>query len=141
MAVPSFSPQKLAGVSARHPWRTLLAWAVLLAVVTVLGNTFSGPMTGEGSGFTTDVDSQVGTELIEKHFGEDTSSSETIVVHSDTYTVDDPEFQQVVADTVVSLEPWSADIAEVVNYYDLVAAAPEAEGLVSADRNSLIMPV
>ncbi len=142
MAVPSFSPQKLAGVSARHPWRTLLAWVVLLAVVTVLGNTFSGPMTGEGSGFTTDVDSQTGTELIEEHFGEDSNSSETIVVHSDAYTVDDPEFQQVVTNTVAGLEPWSADIAEIVNYYDLqAAAAPEAEQLVSADRNSLIMPV
>ncbi|MDQ3657620.1 MAG: MMPL family transporter, partial [Chloroflexota bacterium] len=142
MAVPSFSPQKLAGVSARHPWRTLLAWVVLLGVVTLLGNTFSGPMTGEGSGFTTDPDSQVGLELIDEHFGEDTRTSETIVVHSETFTVDDPEFQQVVTNTVASLEPWSADIAELANYYDLVATgAPEAEGLVSADRNSLIVPL
>jgi RND superfamily putative drug exporter len=139
----SLSPQKLAGVSARHPWRTLGAWVLLLVGVTLLGNAFSGPMTGEGSGFTTTVESQVGADLIEEHFGEDSSSSETIVFHADAYTVDDPEFRQVVDNTVTNLNTdWSADIADMVNYYDLQAAgAPEADQLVSADRNSLIMPV
>ncbi len=143
MAVPSFSPQKLAGVSARHPWRTLLAWVLLLAVVTVLGNTFSGPMTGEGSGFTTDVDSQTGTELIEEHFGDDARAGETIVVHSESATVDDPAFRAVVAGTIASLNTeWSGDIAELTNYYELQAAnVSEAAGLVSADRQSLLIPV
>ena len=108
----SLSPQKMAGVSARHPWRVLLAWVALLAVVTVLGNMFAGPMTGEGSGFTNDPDSQVGFDLIDKHFGEDATSSETIVVHSETYTVDDPEFQEVVNNTVANLDAtWSSDIS------------------------------
>ncbi len=143
MALPSFSPQKLAGVSARHPWRTLLAWVVLLVAVMLLGNTFSGPMTGEGGGFTNAVDSQVGADLIDTHFGEDARTRETIVVHSETYTVDDPEFKAAVDGTIANLdEGWSADIAEVTNYFDLQAAGvPEAAGLVSGDRNSLLMPV
>jgi RND superfamily putative drug exporter len=136
------SPQSLAGASARHPWRTLAAWVLLLAVVTVLGNAFSGPMTGEGSGFTNDPDSQVANERIETHFGADSTSSETIVVHSDTLTVDDPAFREVVDGTIASLQPWEGDIAELVDYYALEAAGvPEASALVSADRHALIIPV
>jgi len=142
MRLSKFSPQSLAGTSARHPWRTLLAWVALLVVVTVLGNTFSGPMTGEGSGFTNNPDSQVGTDLIEEHFDEETGASETIVLHSETLTVDDPAFKDVVTNTIASLEPWSDDISELTNYYDLQAAgAPEAEQLVSDDGNSLILPL
>ena len=142
MRLSSLSPQSLTGVSARHPWRTLVAWVALLAVVTVLGNTFSGPMTGEGSGFTNDPDSQVGTELIDEHFGEDIRSSETIVFHSETHTVDDPAFRETVESTVANLSPWREEIASLTSYYELAdAGAPEAEGLVSADRASLIMPI
>jgi RND superfamily putative drug exporter len=120
----------------------LLAWVVVLVTVVMLGNTFAGPMTGEDSGFTSSPDSQVGTELIEQHFGKDESSSETIVIHSDTFTVDDPEFRAVVDSTLANLQPWNEDIASVTNYYELEAAGvPEAGQLVSADRNSLIMPV
>ena len=142
MRLSFLSPQSLAGSSARHPWRTLAAWVLLLVAVTFLGNTFAGPTTGEGSGFTNDPDSQVGTELIEKHFGADTTSSETIVLHSESLTVDDPAFRAVVDDTVAGLDAWQGDIASLTNYYDLAdAGAPEAESLVSADRNSLIIPV
>ena len=58
------------------------------------------------------------------------------------FTVDDPQFQAVVDGTIAGLDSWSADIASIVNYYDLSAAgAPEANQLVSADRNSMIIPV
>jgi len=139
---PSLSPQKLVSASAAHPWRTIGAWIVLLVAITLLGNTFAGPMTGEGSSFTNNPDSQVANELIERHIGKDTQSSETIVVHSDTYTVDDPQFREVVTNTMTSLESWQDEFASVTNYYDLEAAgAPEADQLVSADRNSLVIPI
>jgi RND superfamily putative drug exporter len=140
MRLSFLSPQKLAGSSARHPWRTLAVWVALLVIVTFLGNTFSGPTTGEGSAFTSNPDSQVANQLIEKHFGSDTTASETIVVHSARYTVDDPAFEQVVTGTVAGLAPWQGDIASLVNAYDL-GDAPEADALVSKDRHSLIIPV
>ncbi len=138
----SFSPQRMAGASARHPWRTLGAWVLLLVVVTVLSAAFGGPMTGEGIRYTTNPDSQVGWDLIDEHFGEDNGASETIVVHSDALTVDDPAFQSVVEATIAGLGDWQDDIASVVNYYDAVeAGAPEASQLVSANQHSLIIPV
>ncbi len=142
MSLSFLSPQRLAGASARHPWRTLGAWVALLVAVTFLGNTFAGPMSGDGGEFTNNPDSQVGSQLIDTHFGENATASETIVIHSDTYTVDDPGFKAVVDATIASLEPWSGDLASVANYYELDAAgAPEAAALVSADGNSLIIPV
>lgn len=142
MRLSFLSPQSLAGASSRHPWRTVAAWVALLVVVTVLGNTFSGPMTGEGAGFTNNPDSQIAYDLIEEHTGEDGSARETIVFHSDTYTIDDPEFRDVVEGTVAGLDGWSADITSLTNYYELAAAeVPEAAQLVSEDGNALIMPV
>ncbi len=140
MRLSFLSPQKLAGSSARHPWRTLAAWVALLVVVTMLGNAFSGPTTGEGAGFTNDPDSQVANQLIDDHFHHDQLANETIVVHSERYTVDDDAFKQVVSETVDGLAPWKDDIASLTNYYD-AAGAPEAAALVSDDRHSLVIPV
>jgi RND superfamily putative drug exporter len=140
MRLSALSPQSLAGTSARHPWRTLIAWVLLLVAVTFLGNTFSGPTTGEGASFTNDPDSQVATNLIDQHFHQTTVATETIVLHSERYTVDDAAFKQVVENTVAGLGPWQGDIASLTNYYDL-GNAPEAAALVSKDRHSLIMPV
>jgi RND superfamily putative drug exporter len=138
----SLSPQRLAGTSARHPWRTLAAWVGLLVVVTVLASVFGGPMTGEGTRYTTNPDSQIGWDLIEAHFGEDSGATETLVIHSDTLTVDDPAFQQVVERTVAGLGDWQGDIASVMTYYDATAAgAPEAEQLVSGNGHSTIIPI
>ena len=129
-------------MSARYPWRTLAAWVALLVVVTALASAFGGPMTGEGVRFTNNPDSQIGWDLIDEHIGEDASASETIVVHSDALTVDDPAFQSVVESTIAGLGDWQGDIASVVNYYDAIAAgAPEASQLVSADQHSLIIPI
>jgi RND superfamily putative drug exporter len=140
MRLSFISPQSLAGSSARHPWRTLAAWVALLVVVTFLGNTFSGPTTGEGAGFTNDPDSQVANQLIDAHFHHDAVATETIVVHSERYTLDDAAFRQGVENTVDGLAPWQGDIASLTNYYD-AAGAPEAAALVSDDRHSLIIPV
>ncbi len=138
----SLSPQRLAGASARHPWRTLGAWVLLLVAVTLLSGAFGGPTSGEGAGYTNNPDSQAGFNLIDEHFAGDSGATETIVVHSEGYTVDDAEFQDVVSNTIAGLSEWEADITSLTNYYEAQAAGvPEAEQLVSADRHSLIIPI
>ena len=142
MSLSFLSPQSLAGASSRHPWRTLVAWVVLLVVVTMLGNAFSGPMTGEGMAFTTAPDSQAANELIEQHVDSEATASETLVFHAESLTVEDPAFRSVVESTIAGLEPWADDIAGMVNYYELAdAGAPEAASLVAPDGNALILPV
>jgi uncharacterized membrane protein YdfJ with MMPL/SSD domain len=67
MRTNPLSPQSLAARSARHPWRTIAAWVVIAVVVTLLaGLTNARDYTDD---FTTQPDSQVGSALIEEHFG------------------------------------------------------------------------
>src|SRR5262249_19845447 len=57
-------------------------------------------------------------------------------------TVDDPAFRQVVAQTAAGLRALPAIVAGVTTYDEAVAAgAPEAAGLVSADRHTTLIPV
>ncbi|MGI8485107.1 MAG: MMPL family transporter [Thermomicrobiales bacterium] len=137
-----FSPGRLAGVSARHPWRTIGLWIVLLVVITVLSGVIGGNANNQNIGFTNNPDSQIAATLVKDHFGEDTRASETIVVHSDALTADDPGFKEIVTKTIANLDPWKGDIASIANYYDAVASgAPEAAQLVSKDHHSLLIPV
>lgn len=136
------SPGSLAAVSARHPWRTITLWIVLLAVITLLSGVAGGNTNNQDFGFSNNPESQVADKLVKDHFGDDTRASETIVVHSDSLTVDDQSFRDVVAKTVANLEPWKGDIASLTNYYEAEAAGvPEAAQLVSPNRHSLLIPV
>ncbi|MGN6033325.1 MAG: MMPL family transporter [Thermomicrobiales bacterium] len=137
----NLSPRALAGASARHPWRTVVAWIVLLAVLIAGSAFFGGNQNQDGGGFTNRPESQVAQDLIDTHFGADDRASDTIVFHSDTLTVDDAAYRQVVERTAADLAAgWGSDIASTANYYTL-GDAPEAAALVSADRHSLLMPV
>jgi RND superfamily putative drug exporter len=148
MLVPSTA--KISASSARHPWRTLGVWLALL----VAGAVFAGMFLSDA--LTTDVElldnpeSIQGEQLLESRMGYESPLAETIVVSSDSLTVDDPEFKQVVDNVFVQLgsmtELVDQDPARTVNYYLAAdeadpAAAEQAELLVSEDRSTLLIPV
>ena len=138
------SSRNLARIGSRHPWRTIGAWIVFIALVLTLSNLIGGTDNGFAgdSGLTIQPDSIKGDKLIVDHFGEDDRASELVVVHSDSITVDDPEFRDTVTNVIGNLSGWEADFASITNYYDLAAnGVPEAEGLVSEDRQSLLIPI
>lgn len=139
MILSSLSPPRLARSSARHPWRTILAWIIVVAAITVLSGAFGAPTdNSSNANFTVLHESAQGDELIKDHFAEDQRAMENVVVSSETLTVDDPAFREVVEATFQNLEPWRDDFASITNFYDAEAAgAPEAASLVSADRHSL----
>ena len=135
------SPRSLAGRSARHPWRTIGIWLALLALLLLGSAFFGGNQSENGGGFTNRPESQVAQDLIDAHFGKDDRASDTIVFHSDTLTVDDAAYRQVVERTAANLASgWGGDIASSANPY-VMAGAPEADALISADRHSLLMPI
>jgi len=127
------SPPRLAYASARHPWLTLAAWAVLV-VVGVLGVT------------QLDVSSSKeirGSESLEaKHLLEDEvrgarPASETVVIVArDGSTIDDPAYEARVAEVVDSLRAMPETVASVTSYYETGEPA-----LVSEDRTKTILPV
>lgn len=132
------SPGRVAATSARHPWLTILFWAVIAAVVIGIGGLT--PQKTYEDDFTTPIESQTGQHLIEKHFGEDNNAAETIIIRSEHHTVDDPAFRQVVDTTIANLAPFQDDIAGIVNYYDAPDAL-EMQPLVGDDGHALLLPV
>ena len=144
--MPSFlSTAGLARISARRPWVVLGVWVLVLVVAVGLMSRLSDALTTEAN-FTNEPEAVKGLNALDES-GLETDESiltETVVIQSDAYTVDTPEFQQVVAETTAALRGMTeiVDPASVVNYYELTAAgAPEAAGLISEDRTSTIIPV
>ncbi|MDP9363632.1 MAG: MMPL family transporter [Chloroflexota bacterium] len=134
-----FSTAALAGASARHPWRTLGLWLLIVVAAGVLAGT--GNISAEDD-FTNTPDAKRAHELIEARMDGAASLTETIVVQADATTVDDPAFRAVVEDTAARLAAMPDVVANVATYYQAEAAgAPEAEALVSADRRTTILPV
>jgi RND superfamily putative drug exporter len=129
----------LARWTSRNPWKTVIAWVVIL----VLGGMFAGTL---GDNVTTDFrilsnpEAQQGLDLIEARMGR-APFNETVVVTSETLTVDDPAFQAVVTDTANALRGMTdqVEVASVVSYLEL--PADQGAGLISKDRHSALIPV
>jgi RND superfamily putative drug exporter len=120
------------------------AWIVLIAVVIAFSSAIGGADNGfaGGAGLTVSPDSIKGDELIDEHFGTDERASDTIVIHSESLTVDDLAFQETVNQLTANLAGWQADFAAYPNYYYMKAAGmPEAEQMVSESRHSMIIPI
>jgi uncharacterized membrane protein YdfJ with MMPL/SSD domain len=125
----------LASASARHPRRTIGAWVgvfvVAIATIVVL---LGGSLTTEGAP-TNDPQSERALDVLEEAFPEDAqrTTSDIVVVHSERYTVEAPQFEGLVRGLVQSGEP---SLRRARTYLD------EASGsLVSQDRHATIVPV
>lgn len=142
-----FSTAGVARFSARRPLVVLGTWLIILVLAGVaatgLGDAFSNESEAGGD-FTNRPDSVVGAELLAErlHDNKDQPVTETVVIRADAITVDDAGFQQVVDQTAADLRALPAVISGVTTYYDVVAAGvPEAEMLVSADRQAMLLQV
>ena len=62
------STSGLARITARHPWRTILVWVVILAVFGWQASMIGGRTTSEFE-FNTKPESVKGFDLIEQHMG------------------------------------------------------------------------
>ena len=133
----------IARVSARHPWRVVATWVVILILAIVAASGLGDALTTDGN-FTNRPESVQADELLKERLraGQDQPVTETVIVHSDRLTVDDPAFQQVVAQTAASLRGLPEIVSNAVTYYDAVAVnAPDAPNLASADRRTTLIPV
>ena len=134
----------LARASARRPWFVVGAWiATLVAAIVIQG--VLGDSTTTEFNFSNNPEAVRGLNLIEDSGlrGGD-PVRETVIVRAEGTTVDDPAFQQRVEQTAAALRARTDLIIpeSVVSYYEARAAgAPEAEGLVSADRRTTLIPV
>jgi RND superfamily putative drug exporter len=138
----------LARASAHRPWTVISIWIVVFALAIVsIATGLSDALTTQAE-FLSKPDSVKGFDLLDERMNFKEPITETIVVHSDSLTVDDPEFQQVVQNTANEVRGLSGmvdpDPAKTFTYYEAAQApggADAANGLVSDDRHSTIIPV
>jgi uncharacterized membrane protein YdfJ with MMPL/SSD domain len=93
-----FSTERLARVSARHPWRTIAAWAAaMLVAVVCVGALLGGALTTDDD-FTNTPESKQADALIARSFDrrgqEDLHADEVVLVHSAALTVRDGAFRR-----------------------------------------------
>jgi putative drug exporter of the RND superfamily len=143
-----FSTAGLARASAHRPWTVISVWVVVFALAIVsIATGLSDALTTQAE-FLSKPESIKGFDLLDERMNFKEPITETIVVHSDSLTVDDAEFQQVVQNTANEVRGLSGmvdpDPAKTFTYYEAAQApggADAANGLVSDDRHSTIIPV
>jgi len=117
---------------------------ILVAALVTAGRL--GDSTTSEVNFVNSPEAQTGLTVLENAgLIDDNPTDETIVVHAENATVDDAAFQtrvQEITDTLRGMD--GVVIPEtVLNYYELSAnpqTAEAAAGLVSSDRNALLIP-
>ena len=130
-----FSTRGLARWSATHPWTVILAWiGALITSFLLIGALLSGVLTTQID-FISNPDAQKGRDLIASSSLGSSSFTETVIVQSDTLTVDDPAFQERVESLTAELAAVES-VRTAVNFY-----STGDPNLVSADRDTTIIPV
>jgi RND superfamily putative drug exporter len=131
-------PHSIAARTARacgaHPWRTLGAWLLLIIIAVTLSNQFGDVLTTEVT-FTSEPDSVRADNLLEERLRGPRPVTETVIVTSQTLTIQDTDFRTVVDEVAAALRTVEG-IAAVTTAYE----APDA-GLVSADQHTALIAV
>jgi RND superfamily putative drug exporter len=139
------SPESLARVSSHHPWRTLAVWVVLIVTMGAVSSRLLSGVLSQDVSFTNRPESVRAQEVLDAKFATSQSEdTEFLIVHSDSLTVEDPEFKALVGRV-------QRDVASIdgkvlanppVTYYEVLRQAPEqAAGLVSQNRHYTLIPV
>ena len=131
----SISTQSLARACAGHPKRTLAGWLVAMLVsFVVIALLLGDALTSEGD-VTSNPESKQAQTLIDESLPPEPTPSEIVVVRSDRYTVDEPEFQAQVRALGERADGLGV-VADTQSYY-----ASNDESLVSKDRHATMVPV
>ena len=145
-----FSTAGLSRASARRPWRVVIGWLVILVAAGVISSLWLGDALTTEIETLDDPESVRGLELLEERLGREDPLAETVIITSDSATVDDSAFMDVVNQVVTNLRAMEGvvdpDPGMTVNYYEAREApdpevAAAAEQLVSEDRSTLLVPV
>ena len=125
--------EKLARACARHPGRTVVAWVIALVVALVLTATLlPGALTTDAK-VTNNPESLRGYDALARRAGPADPATELVVMRSDRYTVDDPEF-------AAAVRGLARDAAASIAYARLYTDKRDPS-LVSPDRHALLVPI
>jgi putative drug exporter of the RND superfamily len=139
------SPEGLARISSRHPWRTLGIWLVVIVSMGVVSGRLLGDVLTQDFEFTNEPESARAQEVIDEKFDTNgAESTEFVIVRSPSLTVDDPGFEEAVMGLQRELARLDPEVlaSPPVTYYDLVRRSPEqAAAMVSEDASTTLIAV
>ena len=133
----TFSTENLARSSATRPWRVVAVWVVVFLVGAFLMATLLKDGETTAFVFTGNPEVNKGLDLLEDEIRGPTGTNEVVVIQSSTFTVDDPQFRQVVESLTANLAQLGPEIIRLEtlgNFYSTGATQ-----LVSGDRKTTLI--
>ena len=127
--------ESLSRLCARRPWLTVIAWALIVAGGAFFASGIGDVLTTD-FGTTVELESDRADRLVEERMGGQSPTAELIVVRSASSTVDDATFQEYVESVTRTAAALTESVDAAFSYYDT-----RAEGMVSPDRDSTLIPV
>src|SRR5687767_14982604 len=130
------SPESFARASSRHPWRTVVAWVVLLggAIGLVAGGLFGDALTN-AIDFTNEPEAKEAARLVEERLRGEEPDSELILVVSESATVEDPAFADYVGALQDEVQALGPDVVRSVGSF------LTEDGPVSESGRAVLLPV
>src|SRR5262249_42140442 len=133
----SISPQSLARSSARHPWRVVGAWVVVMVVSMMLIGTLMKDATTTEAKITRNADSVKANKLLEDKLRGPMKANEAVIIESDSKSVDDAAYKSYVTDLYGKIKALGPDIIQTsTSYYD-----SNDPTLVSPSKKAMIIPL
>ena len=105
----NLSTENLARSSARHPWRVVAIWVVIVVAAMVMVASFLEDGLTTAFVFTNDPEVQHGEELLEEIRGPK-GTNEVVVFQSTQFTVDEAEYQEAVESLTADLAALGPEI-------------------------------
>jgi uncharacterized membrane protein YdfJ with MMPL/SSD domain len=127
--------ERLARMSAGHPWWVVASWALGFVVMMAASSQIGSALTTEFA-VLNNPDSVVGADLLEERLRGEERALEFIIVRADGLTVDDEAYQDVVAGIVADVRGLDGTVLSAVSFFDTGAPA-----MVSADGGSSLVQV
>ncbi len=126
---------RLSAWSARRHWLVIAGWVLGAVLITVLAGITGSRLTTDIE-FSNNPESQTARELLQEARGTE-PYFEQVIVRSDRYTVDDPEFAAFVAELTAAIRSHeeAVDPQQTFSYFEIGEPS-----LVSENRRTTIVP-
>jgi len=129
-----FSTKGLARMSARNPWRVVGAWLILLALSFYLIFNYLGSALTNGMTFAKELESDKARKVLESKLNVPDKITETILVKSESQTVDDADFRTLTEKIYKDTIRLKDNVEKGITYYIF----PDPS-LVSKDKHKTII--
>jgi RND superfamily putative drug exporter len=130
------NPESFARASSRHPWRTVVAWVLVLggAIGLVAGGLFGDALTN-AIDFTNEPEAKEAARLVEERLRGEEPDSELILVISETATAEDPAYVEYVGALQEKVQALGPDVVRGVGSF------LTEDGPVSESGRAVLLPV